>query len=112
MNETLAVPEISKSDRAFPADALDWMPAWDEIPEEYRDRNNGTVWNKIVRRWFFSGLPEKVAFYPKDGVDAERAVAVVQATLGSFAPKHEHKEAACAYMLASWFTKVEHWEHE
>jgi hypothetical protein len=104
----LAIPEVSDVDIAFAARALDWMPSWDEIPEEFK--YGDTEWNKIVSRWFFRGLSEKVEFHPKKGVDAEKAFRVIQATMGSFAPKHEHKEAACAYMLSEWFTKIKNWK--
>ena len=106
----LPVPEISALDAAFPAHALDWMPKWEDIPEEFRNMNSHTEWNEIVCAWFFHGLPEDVRFYPRRGIDAEMAARVVGATLGSFAPKHEHKEAAAAYMLSCWFSKVKGWK--
>lgn len=107
----LPVPKLSRVDKAFPADALKWMPAWEEIPEEFK-HHNGTEWNEIVSSWFFAGLPKDVKFYPRDGVDAEDAFTVVGATLASFAPKHEHKEAAAAYMLSCWFKKVKGWKQK
>jgi hypothetical protein len=106
----LPIPDLSDVDVAFPAHALDWMPAWDEIPDEFKNMNRETEWNEIVSQWFFSGLPEKVKFIPRDGVDPEKAFRAVQATLGSFAPKHQHKEAAAAYMLSCWFKKVKGWK--
>jgi hypothetical protein len=51
-----------------------------------------------------------VKFYPREGVDPEKAFRAIKATLGSFAPKHQHKEAAVAYMLSCWFAKVEDWK--
>lgn len=104
----LPVPEITVIDEAFPAHALDWMPKWEEIPEDFRERD--TEWNRIVRSWFYNGLPEDVEFYPREGVDPEKAFQVLQATLGSYAPKHQHKEAAVAYMLSCWFEKVKGWK--
>ena len=80
----------------------------DEIPDEFRNRNG--EWNEIARSWFFFGLPENVKFYPQEGVDPAKAVRAIAATLGSYAPKHEHKEAATAWMLACWFTKVKNWK--
>lgn len=103
----MPVPEITKVDEAFPAHALDWMPAWEEIPEEFREGDN--EWEKIVHAWFFHGLPENVEFYPRKGVDAEKAYRVISATLHSFAPSHQHKVAAVAYMLSCWFMEVRNW---
>jgi len=104
----LRVPEITGLDCVFGVNALAWMPPMSEIPAEYRDRNN--VWNSIASKWFFDGLPASTKFHGKKGVDEKAALRVIGATLGSFAPKHEHKEAAVAYMLASWFDKVTGWK--
>lgn len=101
------VPEISDVELAFPATALDWMPEWDAIPAEFKDGR--TEWNKIALQWFRYGLPAEVEFYPYVGVDPEKAVRAIQATLGSYAPKHQHKEAAVAFMLSEWFGKIEKW---
>lgn len=103
----MEVPSLTKVDIVFPAHALDWMPAWEEIPEEFREGH--TEWNQIANSWFAHGLREDVAFYPKEGVIAEDAFNAVRATLGSYAPKHEHKIAAVAYMLSCWFKKIENW---
>lgn len=105
----MPVPEISGVSAAFPADALDWMPKWDDIPDEYR-AHNGTEWNRIVSKWFYAGLPAGTRFVPRKGVDPGQALRVIGATLGSFAPKHEHKEAAAAYMLSCWFKSVKGWD--
>lgn len=106
----LPVPVLDDLELAFPSGALEWMPPWDEIPAEFRNMNRATEWNEIVSQWFFFGLSADVEFHAKEGVDAEAAYRVVAATLGSYAPKHEHKEAAAAYMLSCWFDKVEKWK--
>ena len=104
----LPVPEISAAELAFPSGALAWMPPMAEIPDEFKSHSN--PWCQIASSWFFNGLPSTVKFYPRDGVEAAKAVRAIRATLGSFAPKHEHKEAAAAYMLSCWFTKVKGWK--
>ena len=84
---------------AFPANLRELMPAMDEIPSEFR-RHNGTPWNRWQAQWFFRGLER----FPdaKDGVDREQALRHLQAIQGSFEPKHEHKEAAVAYLASLW----------
>lgn len=42
----------------------------------------------------------------KDGIDGDTAVRHLRAIQGSFAPKHEHKMEAVAYLASRWFTKV------
>jgi hypothetical protein len=86
------------------------MPPEDEIPDEFR--KGRTQWNAIGQAWMFHGLPENVEFYAHEGIDPEKAFNVVSATINSFAPRHQHKEAAVAFMLFSWFEKVEHWERK
>lgn len=101
------VPEIEDVDVAFPARALEWMPPMESIPQEFKER--GTEWNGVMSVWFYRGLPAEVAFFPKQGVDPQKAIRAIQATLGSYAPKHQHKMAATAYMLSCWFDSIENW---
>lgn len=77
------------------------MPAMKDIPEEFQQRKN--IWQNLVADWFFCGL-KSLEMTPKDGVDKAKAIRHVKAIMGSFEPQHEHKEAACAYLLAEWFT--------
>lgn len=101
--------EIDRVRMAFPASVADLMPAWDDIPEEFR-RLNARPWSDITSEWFFRGLPGNVEFYPTDGIDPAKAIRHLKAILGSFEPKHEHKEAAVAYLMSQWFEKVENWD--
>lgn len=75
----------------------EYLPAWDEIPDEFKRHSN--PWCKKASLLFFEGgkLPKV-----KDGVDANVAVRHLQTVLGSFDPKHEHKEAGAAYLLSLW----------
>jgi hypothetical protein len=106
----LPVPNLTVLDMAFPANALEWMPAREDIPDEFRFMGT-SKWNEIANSWFMHGLPANVEFYPREGVDPELAVRAIQATLGSFALKHDHKEEAAAYMLSQWFERIENWGH-
>ena len=103
------VPKMTEVDILY--GSIKHLPLMEEIPDEFKEYN-GTVWNKIISRWFFSGLPDATVFYPKESIVAENAIAAIGAILVSFAPKHEHKEAGAAYLLSEWFEKVEGWENE
>jgi hypothetical protein len=103
----LAIPELSAADVAF--GNIKHMPKYDSIPDEFKRHSNPYV--QAVSSWFFSGAQGRtngvvidgVVFKAKLGVDATQALAAIKAVLGSFEPKHEHKEAACAFMLSEWF---------
>lgn len=97
------IKEIDNVTLAFPADVQDLMPEYSAIPEEYKKTWNDH--NEFVTMWFFNGL-ENPQFYPKEGVDADKALRHISAIMGSFQPKHEHKTAACAFLLAEWFEKI------
>jgi hypothetical protein len=112
METAWPVPEISDVEMAFPANVLDWIPSRDEIPDEFKFIRGKSEWTDIVSAWFFQGLSDKVEFYPAEGVDPEKALRAIKALLGSFQPKHEHKEEAAAYLLSLWFTKVENWKKQ
>lgn len=66
------VPQLDRVTEAFPADALSWMPLYEEIPQKFRD--DETEWNDIAHQWFYSGLPEDVEFYPREGIDARTGI--------------------------------------
>jgi hypothetical protein len=94
---TLAFPtsvDALMPDRAFCEQALRALP------------DRGRKWVEIQQRWFFHGLPEDTRFDPRKGIATPRALRHLGAIQGSFEPKHEHKEAAVAYLLSRWFTDV------
>lgn len=105
MENKWAVPkEVTDLDMAFGGSSADFLPALDEIPDEFR-RHNGTKWNKIVCDWFFAGLKDCVS-HPKDGIDAKNAWRHMSSAMRSFEPQHEHKEAGVAYLMSLWFDEV------
>ena len=73
------------------------LPPMSEIPEEFREHRG--AWCVIAMRLFFSGgrFP-----HVKPGIDADQAERHLMAVLGSFDPKHEHKEAAAGWLLSMW----------
>jgi len=102
-----APTEVTGLDMAFgPADVFSLMPAFEAIPEEFK--HGRTLWNGFFSDMFFFGV-EDVRFTPKVGIDTVKAFNHVQAIARSFQPQHEHKEAACAYLMSLWFYDV-HWK--
>lgn len=102
---TLLPQDVEDLDLAFPASVGHLMPAQDSIPAEFH--NGHTKWNRIVSDWFFSGLKD-AQFIVQEGIDADRALRHIRVIMGSFEPKHEHKESAVAYLLSLWFKDVKY----
>lgn len=104
----LAVPEVNGADVAF--GGVKHMPKYDAIPEEFK-RFNGNDYVRAISFWFFKGAKRNgdaividgKTFKPREGVNANKALNAIKAVLSSWEPKHEHKEAACAFMLSEWF---------
>ncbi len=96
--------EVSKEDVILGGDMGKLLPKWDDIPKEFKDGSH--PYCDMVSTLFFSGGRFK-RIVAKDGFDAALAFSHIKAILVSFEPKHEHKEAACAYLFDLWFEKVE-----
>lgn len=94
---------VSDVDLAFPARGLDIMPPMREIPQKY-ERSH--PYHELLHVWMFKGLDPKVEFHMREGVDGSEAFRHLSVIVGSFAPRHEHKMAAFAYLSSLWFTKV------
>lgn len=105
----LVIPELTGADVAF--GGIKHMPRYSDVPDNFK--NSYDPYCKAVSSWFFRGakgapngiIIDGVTFTAKPGVDAGKALRAIRAVLCSFEPKHEHKEAACAYMLSEWFNK-------
>lgn len=78
------------------------MPPWENIPKEFK-QFNGTSWNKWQTKWFYQGLTKADIPVPLEGIDLSIALRHLATIQGSFEPKHEHKEAAVAYLASLWF---------
>ena len=106
----MKIPELSSADVAF--GNIKHMPSYATLPEDFR-RHNGNAYCEAISQWFFNGakgapnglIINGVTFAAKPGVDANKALRAIKAVLGSYEPQHEHKEAACAFMLSEWFDK-------
>src|ERR1700761_6249799 len=102
----LAIPTIDKVSVVF--GDIKHMPRFSTLPEKFQNDWHYEPHCKAVGKWFYSGakpikdgiqLGDEV-YKAKPGVDAPKALAAIRAVLGSFEPKHEHKMAACGYMLS------------
>lgn len=95
---------------AFPANVVkDLMPAYADIPAQFRPGSGGnTMWNRFQSDWFYGGI-QVSRMIPKPGIDKNVALRHLKAINGSYEPKHEHKEAAVAYLASLWFTEESVW---
>jgi len=96
---------LTDNDVVWGDKALDLLPEYDNIPQEFK--NGNTKWNKLFNDWFFNGI-KVIAYYPKSGINREDAMREIQCIMKSFSPKHEHKEAGIAYMLSEFFDNIEY----
>lgn len=97
----LPIPETTGLDIAF--GNIDYMPIYKDVPDQFKSWNEPH--SEFISKWFFKGLDE-TKIRVKPGVDKDKALAAIYAALSSWAPKHEHKIAGCAYMLSEWFDLV------
>ncbi|MFE9232014.1 hypothetical protein [Cellulosimicrobium funkei] len=91
--------EVTNLEMAFGARVHHLMPAYGSVKPD-------PDWRALQQRWFFSGLPAETQMMPKEGVDPKLALRHLRTIQGSFAPKHEHKEEAVAFLLGEWFEFV------
>jgi hypothetical protein len=105
---TKPVP-VSDIELAFPAHALDFMPPRDECEAglDALSRERKEKWLRFQGDWFYKGLSKEAQFSMKDGIDGNLAFRHLKVIQGSFAPKHEHKMAAVAYLASLWFNDGE-----
>lgn len=99
---TFPIAEFTKIDAAFgPRNVLQYMPAYEDIPDEFKD-SRLTKWNRLFAEMFYRGLSD-VKLTPKEGIDPEKAWQHLRCIAASWDSKHEHKEAAFAYLCSQWF---------
>lgn len=91
---------------AFSANVQHLMPAYADIPAQFK--NGSTMWNRFQSDWFYSGI-QVSQMIPKPGIDKNLALRHLKVINGSYEPKHEHKEAAIAYLASLWFSEKSVW---
>lgn len=102
--ETPTPPDLRVVDVAF--DNIDHMPEFATLPEAFQRGHYGAEPHcAFIDHWFFCGrTAEDIArLVAKPGVDRLKAIRAIGAIMRSFEPKHEHKIAACGYLLSQWF---------
>lgn len=91
--------EVSALDMAFPTSVKGYLPVYKDVPDEIRRG----PYADFISKWFFVG-EDLSCLVARDGVDRDKALRHIQYCMGSWEPKHEHKEAGCAMLLHEWFT--------
>jgi len=87
---------------AFPANIIGTLiPEWDDLPDEFRNRTSG--YEELAGHACFNNVEFRSDFL-LEGIDIELANRQLNAIIRSFQPKHQHKEAAIAYLLSLWLT--------
>ena len=109
--QRIEVPDLTSEDIAF--GNIKHMPRYEAIPDVFECRGNR--YRRAISSWFFRGgrsapngiCLDGITFTAKPGIDEVKALVAIKAVLGSWEPKHEHKIAACAFMLSQWFDIVD-----
>lgn len=98
----VAVDDI---DLAFGGKMKELLPPMTAISEEFR--RGRTKWNGMFHDFFYHGATG-LKFFPKEGIDPKVAWRHMLAIMNSFEPQHEHKEAACAWLMSLWFDDIKY----
>lgn len=86
---------IQDVEMAFSTDRL--LPAWEDIPQEFRDGNQYTrMAEALMYGW---PLPDGT-IEMQEGFTPEMLNRAVRSHLQSYGPKHEHKVAGVGYMMS------------
>lgn len=89
------IASITDIEVAFATTRL--LPAWDKIPNEFKQ---GNLYTELAQAIFFNVNMPSCGLELHAGVEAEALSRCVRAHLGSFEPKHEHKIAGVGYLIS------------
>ena len=92
-------PTVSGAEGVFPT-----FDTIKELLEEatLRGYDNGNMEGcRLFSQWFFNGIE---AIVVKDMDNAQEAFTYMRAFMGSWSPKHEHKEAVCGMLIDEFMT--------
>jgi hypothetical protein len=96
---------ITALDMAFPTN-VNHLPPMDEVPDDFKNGMNSTVWHQAFNEWFYYGVARD-QFKIKPGINEVDAFKHLSSVIGAYWPKHEHKEAGVAYLMSLWFDSFE-----
>lgn len=89
---------IDDATLAFPHSVIGkLLPEWDVIPDEFKSHHH--KYAELARKWMYQGI-KAIRFNPE--IDAHTAGRHIQACLGSYEPKFQHKIAGVAYLMSIW----------
>jgi hypothetical protein len=97
-------PMVNGPEQAFGI-RMKKIPPFHLIPAEFKSQHNR--YNQLASKWFFCGLTQDDIPLARAGTDRDGALRFLGALLRSLDPKHEHKEAAAAWLMSLWFTEPE-----
>lgn len=94
--ERLEFPDVSDIDIAFGAYPHDWFASVMKIESLPEDQK----WNDLADSLFYKGgnIPFDESLSEEYQIKGSR---ILRAVLGSWAPKHEHKEKVCGLIIKS-----------
>jgi hypothetical protein len=95
------VNSITDAECAFAT--LRLLPAWEDIPEEFKRRN---IYTALVEALMFGGNLPDCEIELMDGLSPEKLNRCTMAHLQSWGVKHEHKVAGVAYMISCVATLI------
>lgn len=104
MLTTLPIPVTLEQIRLGHYEAREFAPALWEIPAEFRRPEN--AWSQVASQLMWMGAGAVVRADPRPGIDRARALLHIGAVLHAITLTVEHREAAAAYLLDSWFITV------
>lgn len=99
--------DVTDADLTFGGNIKTLLPAFEQIPQEFKGASSNNKWNRFIADWFYSGLTH-LEVKAKNDIDTKKALRHIGAVLGSFEPKHEHKMAGCAYLASCFFEDVKY----
>jgi hypothetical protein len=94
--------EQTDVEKAFPAHALDIMPAPKFVEQQMRDPKYRD-WLTMARDMVLFGIEGDAQMLPRTGVHAPTAWGHIVSIVGSYAPQVEHKVNSLAFLLERWF---------
>ena len=94
--------KTTHADKILGGDMNKLLPPYEDVPEEFKDANSENKWKKFFSDWFYNGI-ENIQLAAKDGIAMNTAMSHISAIMASHEPKHQVKEASCAYLLSIWF---------